>query len=99
MIDVKAGVQFEHVCAMVVMHSVVCSVYEAFGYPVTVTSGSDGAHRPQSLHYSDRALDYRTRHVSVRDRARITEKLKKQLGAGFDVVLEEDHLHVEWDPK
>jgi hypothetical protein len=26
-------------------------------------------------------------------------KLKESLGEQFDVVLESDHIHVEWDPK
>jgi len=70
--------------------------------PLTVTSTNDGRHKKDSLHYAKneegdpehRAEDYR-----------LPLKLKRYLAAlkrelsGCDIVLEKDHLHVEYDPK
>ncbi len=68
-------------------------------YDCVITSGSDSKHGPNSLHYSGRALDIRTRHLAGQALQAIVDKVKECLGPQFDVVLESDHLHVEFDPK
>ena len=74
-------------------------------FSVVVTSGNDGKHMDTSLHYKNLALDFRTGHnwdapLMSEDEAReLCEELKARLGMGFDVVLEKDHAHVEYDPK
>lgn len=70
------------------------------GVGLVVTSGRDGAHRPGSLHYTGNAVDIRTRDLSPAAQKDFHEYLKGLLDRlGFDVVLERDHLHIEWDPK
>ena len=69
-----------------------------------ITSGNDGKHMDASKHYQNQALDFRTYHLpggylglTARDVAtRLTAQLKP---LGFDVVLENDHIHLEHDPK
>ena len=68
-----------------------------------ITCGSDGKHGRASKHFVGNAIDIRTFSLPggyVGDGAkRATAKLKDLLGSEFDVVLEGDHIHVEWDPK
>lgn len=63
---------------------------------LVITSTYEGTHGEGSLHYSNDAVD-----VRVPDKYGITAKrdLKIGLGKDYDVVLERDHIHVEWDPK
>jgi len=68
--------------------------------PFEVTSINDGKHMPGSLHYSGRAADLRTAHLSGSEARGWAELLRLRLaGLGFDIVLESDHLHIEYDPK
>jgi hypothetical protein len=84
---------------MVVALLVVEGVFGHFGYEAIITSGRDGKHRAGSLHYLGRALDFRTRHVISHHKTQIVDSLAARLGPDYDVVLEETHLHVEYDPK
>jgi len=66
----------------------------------TVTSLTDGSHHVGSLHLLGRAADIRTRDFGERVKQLIYIEAKWELGPmGFDVLLEDDHLHVEWHPK
>ena len=78
--------------------------YAAVGVPCTVTSGNDSKHMPGSLHYQDRAVDFRTGHhwakplLTKAQVEQVAAAMRKALGQEYDVVLEKDHLHVEHDP-
>ena len=75
---------------------------EAFGFfgaDAIITSGQDGVHGKGSLHASGNALDFRTRHVSRTIAEKVVDRMRKILGKGYDIVLEKDHIHGEWDPK
>ena len=78
--------------------TVVGKVYEEHGYDMWVTAGVDGAHMPTSLHYQGRAMDFRTSHIPAITQASILSKCKMRL-PGHDVIMEKDHLHVEYDPQ
>lgn len=65
----------------------------------TITSGTDGTHSEKSLHYSGNAIDLRTRNLNAGMIPAYIVAMKERLGPEFDVVLEEDHVHVEYDPK
>lgn len=64
-----------------------------------VTSVCDGAHSRGSLHYKGLAFDMRTRNMTVQKAREVKSELKDILGAEYDVVLETDHIHCEYDPK
>lgn len=64
---------------------------------MVVTSIRDGTHGYASFHPSGRAFDLRL-PVNVNFK-QFVERLKKYLGNDFDVVLENDHIHTEYDPK
>jgi hypothetical protein len=65
----------------------------------TVTSALDGVHGKGSLHPKGAAFDFRTNDWPKGKENQITTEIKKALGPQYDVVLECDHLHCEFDPK
>ena len=69
-----------------------------------ITSANDSTHMRGSKHYTDDALDFRTKHLPAKDKQAWLIELKRRLGRSFDVVLESEdganeHAHVEYDPK
>lgn len=66
------------------------------GRPAVITSARDGWHMAGSRHYSGEAVDLRSRDVKAPQA--LVRELKDTLGADFDVVLEADHIHLEFDP-
>ena len=64
-----------------------------------ITSGNDGQHMQNSLHYADRAIDLRTWFIPTKTRKLLVNELKDRLGKNFDVVDEGNHIHIEYDPK
>ena len=85
---------------MVIGYIVVQSVYAKFGLDCVVTSVTDGQHKVvNSLHYTGNAMDFRTTELSMSyDWDSVRAKVKQCLGKDFDVILEKDHLHVEYQP-
>ena len=79
--------------------TIIDSVFDRHGKEFTITSAIDGKHSRASKHYSGAAIDARTRHLLTSEADKITIDIKASLGADFDVVLETDHLHIEYDPK
>lgn len=70
-------------------------IYAKFHTELVVTSGKDGTHGKNSLHYEGKAVDLRTWNVLDA----LVKQLKAHLGPNYDVVLEKDHIHIELDPK
>ena len=70
-------------------------IYAKFHTELVITSGKDGTHGNNSLHYEGKAVDLRTWNVLDA----LVKQLKAHLGPDYDVVLEKDHIHVELDPK
>lgn len=99
MLQFKIGVQLTITEPINKILQGVEGVYRGFQVPCVVTSGSDGVHSPQSKHYSHEALDFRIRNLKPHDRDALVQACQKVLGQGFDVVLEQNHLHVEFDPQ
>lgn len=70
-----------------------------------VTSVADSTHKGGSLHYQGNAFDLRVRDpmglwaASNDQIANFVSQLRASLNDGFDVVIESDHVHVEWQPK
>ena len=71
-----------------------------------VTSGVEGTHRKGSLHYIGHGLDLRTRESTGRLKRwtpKFTEmfatKLRQGLTSEYDVVVEKNHIHGEFQPK
>ena len=95
---IKSGVDLRGLSPqMAIAYTIATKCYGQ--YACVITSGSDSKHGTNSLHYSGRALDLRINNLPPPAVQSIVDKLKEALGAQFDVVLEADHLHLEWQPK
>lgn len=92
------------------MNPVIPAVAEAaqrLGLPTPViTSGNDSRHGSASLHYQDRALDFRGNNISDAQGRALAAEVSRILGGEFDVLFEtfvtnpaNDHLHIEYDPR
>lgn len=90
---------------MMFVNDVVDEVYEHFGLGEgTVTCGIEGWHSRTSLHPKGKAQDYRTwgldgKQLSRQDKMEIANMIRLKLGPDFDVIIEKDHIHVEFDKK
>lgn len=73
-------------------------IWKEHGQELVVTCGLDGTHSAGSLHYYGRALDFRTHYFDIYVSQEIVNELRAALGSDYDVVLESDHIHVEFDP-
>ena len=74
--------------------------------PFVVTSVCDGKHMEGSKHYEGNAFDIRTwtnRDDGIQLRGwlkrAIADELRYELGNDYDVVVEDTHIHVEYDKK
>jgi hypothetical protein len=68
---------------------------------LVVTSLNDSVHSKASLHYAGCAADLRTRYFTDEKKAEVAEQLRLSLGSNpdYDVVVEKDHIHLEYQPK
>lgn len=69
-----------------------------------ITSGNDSIHKKDSLHYQDRALDFRGNNIEVPVGQRFRDEVAGRLGNEYDALFETfkdpiyNHLHVEFEP-
>lgn len=99
---IKAGVDLRGLAPqMTLAYAIAQHVYwEQAGVPCVITSAFDGKHGPNSLHYKGKALDLRINNLRPEQVHPVFVALKAALGpGGYDVVLEQDHIHCEYDPK
>ncbi len=100
MLNIKPGVRLAGVRPELLIAIIAAErVCAAAGHDLTITAGVDGRHMPASLHYAGAAFDLRTRDLAAEDVPKIVEHLKACLADDFDVVIENDHIHVEYQPK
>jgi hypothetical protein len=93
LIKVKSGVTPK----MLVIAAAAANTAEKGGFEVVITSGTDGTHKRGSKHYSGDALDFRTSNLTLEQRKALIAGLMARLGDDYDIILERDHLHVEYD--
>jgi len=80
-----------------------CDVISLIEAGPVITSASDSTHKKESLHYGlkgdsrCRAVDLRIKNLT--NPQETAKELKRRLGPDFDIVLEADHIHLEYDPK
>ena len=72
------------------------AVLQGHAQDFIVTSTYEGTHGDGSLHYANQAFDIRK---PTDERETILAELKAELGHLFDVVVEVNHWHIEYDPK
>lgn len=74
-------------------------VYHEHGFNCVLTSGTDSVHGDHSHHYKGYAIDIRTRDIPGDVLNKIVEEIQFRLQGQFQVILEGDHIHIEFDPK
>lgn len=68
-----------------------------YGQELVITSCMDGKHKRSSAHYTGMAIDLRIWDITDADRC--VEEMQYNLGKNYDVLLENDHIHLEFDPE
>lgn len=71
------------------------AIFKKYGETFIVTSTYEGNHLACSLHYADDAFDC---SLPIKNLYTINDELKSTLDTNYDVVLESDHIHIEFDP-
>jgi hypothetical protein len=100
MLFLKAGVRITGMRPEILLAAFAAErVYEEAGHDFTITACVDGKHMAGSLHYAGAAIDVRTRDLATADVQKLIARIKECLGADFDVLLEVDHIHIEFQPK
>lgn len=75
-------------------------VYKNHGQELIITSLVDGKHSETSLHYDGDAADLRTYFFKdKKEIEQVAQELRERLGPDFDIVVEKDHIHMEFQPK
>jgi hypothetical protein len=95
-----AGMSVQILLALIVADE----VYKQFGREVTVTSVNDSTHGVTSLHYAGQAADLRIQNPIngtkyFEDELEVVRRIKSRLNQDFDVMLETDHIHIEYQPR
>lgn len=97
-VSIKQGVRVRGLSNEILLALLVAqSVYSETEAAMTITSLTDGRHGIGSLHHTGDAVDLRLPMPATREQ--IVSQLRTALGASYDVILESDHIHVEYDPK
>lgn len=73
-------------------------VYAQHGAEFVITSVMDGEHTRASIHYAGGAADLR-RPADLIQATTLVTSLRVTLGEDYDVILEGDHIHLEFQPK
>jgi len=78
---------------------VALTIWDRQSEPVlTITSIADSKHGPASLHYVGYAVDIRIRELRS-DPKLLSDALRDSLVDDYDVILESNHIHLEYQPK
>lgn len=72
---------------------------EIVGREAICTSARDGEHMKGSKHYTGEAIDLRIHDMQPGNAKQVVKMMRKELGPDFDVVLEKNHIHWEYDPR
>ncbi len=79
--------------------TIAATVYDNNGQELVVTSLNDSTHGKTSLHYSGNAADLRTHYFSKDVARKVRSEIDSRLGPDYDVILESNHIHLEYQPK
>ena len=97
---IKSGVDISGIRPELVLGFLfVQPIFAKHGVDMVITSVKDGKHGRASLHYVGQAGDLRSRDLKPADWELVAEEIKIALGPQFDLVLEPDHFHLEFQPK
>ena len=74
-------------------------VYQEAGADCMAPACVDGKHMAGSFHYAGAAVDLRTHNVAPAELNKLLARIRECVGGDYDVILEIDHLHLEFQPK
>jgi hypothetical protein len=100
MVKIKTGVKPKSL----VILAAVANVAQVLPFDVIITSGNDSKHMKTSKHYSDEALDVRSKNFpNTESKKLFLEAVLKRLGQDYQGILEDlgganEHIHIEYDP-
>ena len=101
MIKIKnSGVKLTELCPQLVL--VLCGtiqdIYKEHGSKdMVITSANDSKHSSGSKHYRGDAVDLRVWNLDNIDKT--VDDIRQAIGMDFDVINEDDHIHLEYHPK
>lgn len=100
MLILKDGVNWLHVDPKFreTLETKVIQAFDEVGRSMVITSLNDGQHMTTSFHYRGLAADLRIWNLPPIDPKDVRLRIAEILGKDYDVVLEKDHIHVEYDP-
>lgn len=99
MLEFKPGVSVDGIKKEIItIIGFLSYVFESMGKPLVITSCTDGKHMKGSKHYSGNAIDIRIRHLTQKEIDSLIRRFKLWYDKDYDIVLEKDHIHVEYDP-
>ena len=91
---------FQSLCPQITLALMVLDgVFIKHGIEMVITSVNDANHAPTSLHYSGHGIDFRSRTVPDKTQFLIECKIALGHSPDFDLILESDHYHLEYQPK
>ena len=100
MVQFKDGVSVDGIKKETIALIVILNTYFELriGKEFVVTSCTDGKHMKGSKHYSGNAIDIRSRHLTTSEINKLKSWFDCHHGVKYDMVVEKDHIHVEYDP-
>ena len=98
----KRGINTQSITPELLLALVVADgVWAKHGQNLVITSLNDSRHSRTSLHYAGQAADLRTRYFDDGIKMRVADDLRDAMGdnKNYDIVVESDHIHMEYQPK
>jgi hypothetical protein len=94
---IKAGVDISRLRPPIrkKLNEIARRVWDIEQKELVITSTYEGNHSEGSLHYANLAVDIQRTANGIT----VTSDLIGKLGDDYDIVLEPDHIHIEYDPK
>lgn len=99
MIKFTSGVNVPATC-IIAAAAINAAIQISLTKDLFVTSGNDKVHARGSAHYTDEALDFRSKHLTTAEKQAFIVTVKRRLGQTFTVLLEDDgrdneHIHIQ----
>ncbi len=94
---IKQGAIVDNKLAIMMALCTVDPILKKYGQEIIVTEHKGGKHMPTSRHYYDAAVDLRIWDLTEKEKCVL--EMRGAIGSEYDVVLESDHIHLEYDPK
>ncbi len=100
MLQIKPGAKVNGLRPEILLAVIVADgIYEQYSVKCVITEGTGGKHREASLHYVGNAVDLRTKSLPSHLIEPVAQQIRVALGEQYDVVVEKDHIHMEYQPK